>query len=143
MLGRNAFQKARLAILLLVNILFLTTSATAQKDNGAKCDCFQTNGSTSSYFLYHRFFDFRNIPSKLTALPDVITDITDVDNKLPSSDFFAASSWTDDWDTQSWDNEAVLDDSTSDANVLMSYSKNNVYIRRSTTLPLLNIKQIY
>lgn len=128
MLTRNAPPRS-IGTNLLITILFLSPSITAQKDNSARCDCFQTNGPTSSYFRFHKFFDFRNIPSRFQALPDVITDLTDADNKLPSSDFFAASSWTDEWDTQSWDNEEVLNDSTSNANVLMSYSKNNVYIR--------------
>lgn len=131
MLSRNTYrcQRAFFFILELLSLL-LTTVTGAQKDNGNQCDCFQTNGTTAAYFQNHRFFDYRNIPSELTSTsqPAIISQVSDPKNKIASSSFFSAKSWTDDWDTQTWNNADVLNDSTSNANVLMAYSQSNVYI---------------
>jgi len=121
---------ARLALPHLA-IFLLCAVGKAQKDNGNQCDCFKTNGSTEAYFSYHRFFDYRNVPSALTSQPAVITQVSDPKNDIASSAFFSDTSWTNDWDTQTWDNSDVLNDSSSDASVLMIYSKNNVYIGKS------------
>lgn len=100
----------------------------AQKDNGNECDCFKTNGSSGSYFKYHRFFDYRNVPSALISQPAVVTQISEDKNDVVTSPFFSDSSWTNDWNIQTWDNSDSVNDSGSDAHTLMRYSKNNVYI---------------
>lgn len=100
----------------------------AQKDNGNQCDCFKTNGSSGSYFKYHRFFDYRNVPSALISQPAVVTQASEDKNDVVTSAFFSESSWTNDWNTQTWDNSDSMSDSGSDAHTLMRYSKNNVYI---------------
>ncbi|KAH8600076.1 concanavalin A-like lectin/glucanase domain-containing protein [Bisporella sp. PMI_857] len=118
--------------LLQLGIFLLCAVGKAQKDNGKKCDCFKTNGSTEAYFSYHRFFDYRNVPLELTSQPAIITQASDSNNYVASSAFFSDSSWTSDWDTQTWNNSDFLNDSSTDASVLMIYSKNNVYIEPST-----------
>ncbi len=108
--------------------LLLSSFCAAQKDNGQECDCFLTNGSSAAYFSYHRFFDYRNIPSSLTSAPPVITDEIDTKNAEATSPYFTDSSWTKDWAAQTWDNSDQLNTSDSDATILMINSQNNVYI---------------
>lgn len=115
--------------------------AKAQKDNGDQCDCFKTNGSSASYFKYHRFFDYRNVPSALTSQPAVVTQSSEDKNDVVTSSFFSDSLWTNDWDVQTWDNSESVSDSGSDAHALMRYSKNNVYIGDS--YPIVHYLHIY
>jgi hypothetical protein len=122
-------------ILVLTSALLLSAVVTAQKDNGAECDCFKTNGSTEAYFSYHRFFDYRNVPYSLTSNPNVLTDSSETSNAKNTSDFFSNSSWTADWAAQNWDNSESLNTSGSDATVLMINSPNNVYIGMSSSTP--------
>jgi hypothetical protein len=114
--------------IVLASILSLSTLGAAQKDNGGECDCFKTNGSTEAYFTYHRFFDYRNVPSALTSHPKVLTDASDTSNARNSSAFFSQPSWTSTWAAQNWDNSDSLNTSNSDAAILMINSPNNVYI---------------
>lgn len=106
----------------------LCNSVVAQKDNAKHCDCFRTEGVSPAYFTNHRFFDYRNIPSQFVSHPAVTTDIDNDQDGPSSSDFFTSTSWKQDWEVQTWNNADALKDSTSDANVLMGYSRNNVYI---------------
>ena len=128
MLGHGRPQAPQVSRVIISVIILLCKTVGGQKDNGENCDCFQTNGSTSAHFLNHRFFDYRDISPALTTQPKIISTVSDPKNKIASSDYFSASSWTDDWDTQTWSNSEVLNDSSSNANVLMVYSMNNVYI---------------
>jgi hypothetical protein len=116
----------------LASILLLCTVGTAQKDNGANCDCFKTNGSTEAYFSYHRFFDYRNVPLSLTSNPKVLTSASDSSNAPNTSAFFSSTSWTAAWAAQNWDNSDTLNTPNSDAAVLMINSPNNVYIGMSS-----------
>jgi hypothetical protein len=123
--------------LVLARILLLSAVCAAQKDNGAECDCFKTNGSTEAYFSYHRFFDYRNVPYSLTSTPKVLTNPSDTSGAGNSSAFFSNSSWTADWTAQNWDNSDSLNISGSDATILMINSPNNVYIGMTpSTFPL-------
>jgi hypothetical protein len=114
-------------------LLLLSAVGTAQKDNGAECGCFKTNGSTEAYFSYHRFFDYRNVPYSLTSNPNVLTDPSETSNAKNTSAFFSNSLWTADWAAQNWDNSESLNTSDSDATVLMINSPNNVYIGISSS----------
>ncbi|KAL3421194.1 Beta-glucanase 4 [Phlyctema vagabunda] len=117
----------------LLTLFLLAQFCQGQKDNGRKCDCFKTNESTETYFNFHRFFDYRDISDRyVTPSPPVITDALNTSNADATSDFFDDSSWTDDWDIQTWDNSDSLESSETDASVLMIYSRNNVYIEASS-----------
>jgi hypothetical protein len=127
---------SRLGRLIPSSLLALSalTGTSAQTDNGNECSCFKTNGSSAAYFTYHRFHDFRNINSSLTANPDVLTDASSTTNADVTSEYFEAAPWTSDWDIQSWNNSDVMGDNS--ATVLMINSANNIYIG-TPTLPLL------
>jgi hypothetical protein len=112
----------------ILGILLLCTVGEAQKDNGAKCDCFKTNDSTGAYFSYHRFFDYRNVPLSLTSNPKVLTSASDSSNAPNTSAFFSSPSWTADWSAATWDNSDSINTPDSDATIFMVNSPNNVYI---------------
>src|SRR5579862_7008246 len=90
------------------SILCMSTLIAAQTDNGNECSCFLTNGSSSAYFAYHRFFDFRNINSSLTAKPEVLLEETNTTDAGVSSPFFSDHAWTKDWEIQSWNNRDAI-----------------------------------
>jgi hypothetical protein len=116
----------------LLSLLFLCKIATAQKDNAAECDCFKTNGSSSAYFLYHQFFDYRNIGTSLASTPAVLQSASETTNASDTSDYFSKAAWTQNWQAATWDNSDSLGTSGSDASALMLNSKNNVYITSET-----------
>lgn len=111
----------------------LFTVVIARDANGGKCDCFQTNGSTGTYFAHHRFFDYRNIPSSLTSNPPVLHGTSETKHANDTSAFFTGESWTAYWATQNWDNSESINTTGSDATVLMVNSPNNVYIGMSSS----------
>lgn len=112
--------------LLSVNILLFSSLTAAQKDNGSECDCFKTNGSSADYYAYHRFHDFRNINKSLASNPEVFTDAANTSNADATSAFFLDKIWTDDWQSQSWNNSDSM--SVNNASILMINSPNNIYI---------------
>ncbi|TVY24250.1 hypothetical protein LHYA1_G007020 [Lachnellula hyalina] len=113
-------------IILLSSILRLTF---AQKDNGNECSCFQTNGSSAGYFTFHRFLDYRNIPSISPEVPALIPNITNATNAIATSDFFTNEAWRNDWAIQNWNNSD--DVASGDSPTLRVNSANNVYIEKS------------
>lgn len=116
-------------------VIFLLSSlsvADELKQNGEECSCFLTNGSSSGYFTYHRFHDFRNVQTNFTGIPSVIESYDDDANLVATSNFFGNySGWNGDWDIQTWNNSDQLSPDnfeTGDATVLMQNSAANVYI---------------
>ncbi|KAF4617966.1 hypothetical protein G7Y89_g15016 [Cudoniella acicularis] len=115
---------------ILTAILLFSRLVSSQMDNAAECSCFRTNESSSGYFTNHRFLDYRNVAPVPSAVPNVITNITNATNALATSDFFVDSDWTQDWTVQNWNNSDSME--SSGATVLMVNSPNNVYIEKST-----------
>lgn len=127
-------------------LLFLSTLSVADelRQNGEACDCFLTNGSSSSYFSYHRFHDFRNVVDlDLTVIPKVVESYDSDTNLVPTSDFFGKSSaWKGDWEIQMWNNSdqlTPLNAATGGPTVLMRNSANNVYIGMPTIQQTANL----
>jgi hypothetical protein len=114
----------------LAALVLLSTLTTAQKDNAAECSCFVTNGTSSSYYLNHRFWDFRHVSSSLVSpsTPLVLQAASDTTNADSTSAFFSQTSFANDWAAQTWDNSDTLGTDSSDASILMLNSRNNVYI---------------
>src|ERR1700722_19486896 len=87
-------------------------AASGLGDNGNGCTIFSINGSTPSFFTYHRFYDFRNIHNTagtLTNSSDLIT--------LPTSKSVKDTSWTDDWEIRVESKPAINNDT-----IAMQYS---------------------
>jgi len=112
--------------------IFLFSLTSAQTDNGNECSCFRTNGSSSGYFTYHRFHDFRSVAGASATPPAVISNENNVSAAFATSDFFLSDAWTNDWAIQTWNTSDSM--SSSDATVLMINSPNNIYI--GTYLPI-------
>jgi hypothetical protein len=110
----------------LLALTTLTRGANAQTDNSSLCSCFKTNGSSSAYYTYHRFHDFRNINSSLASNPNVLTDPNSTTNADVTSGYFDADAWMADWEIQNWNNSDVMGDDN--ATVFMINSANNVYV---------------
>jgi hypothetical protein len=108
----------------------------AQTDNGNECSCFRTNASSSGYFKYHRFFDYRNVPGIAFNPPSLLSNANATSSAGATSIFFANESFTNDWQMQSWNNsdKTATGNIGSDATVLMINSPNNIYIRWSLLL---------
>ena len=118
---------ASLAFIALLGLFPLTY---AQKDNSQDCSCYVTSGTTSpSYFTYHNFHDFRNVPATKSdnfILPAPIVSASQDNGTEPvTSTFFASPAFSNDWSIQTW---------TSHASEVAPFSRvnspQNVYIRK-------------
>ncbi|KAF2197107.1 concanavalin A-like lectin/glucanase [Delitschia confertaspora ATCC 74209] len=130
-----------LSLLPLATLLLLQTALAEEQnpstlhDNSANCTCYVIDSgpssSTPSYFLYHRFWDFRNIPlpspkSYLSA-PPLVTNFEEAASQaVPDPEVFDSQAWNTDWAIQNWSKDA-----TEDFPVRMVNSPANVYISRS------------
>jgi hypothetical protein len=108
--------------------LFLLTLAVAQKDNGEECSCFLTNDTSSGYFTYHRFHDFRNVLTDSDSVPGIDTNVNTASSAAFSSDFFSGNAWNADWAIQTWNNSDSSGTLQNDATVLQVNSPDNIYI---------------
>ncbi|KAI0020201.1 carbohydrate-binding module family 1 protein [Xylariomycetidae sp. FL0641] len=100
----------------------------------SKCNCFQTNTTTSRFFKNHKFFDFRSL-SQYARVPAPIADPQKAADAPVTNDFFKSKEWNDIWSIQTWNNSAQMggnsDVTGSDATVLMVNSANNIYIQHN------------
>jgi hypothetical protein len=94
-------------------------------DNSAQCDCYITDGLSSEYYLYHRFFDFRTFSGQYGQEPANVTDSQDEGLESTQSGYLSSTSFTNDWEIRHWGRNA-----SSSAPVDMQYSAQNVYIGR-------------
>jgi len=117
--------------------IFLFALTSAQKDNGNECSCFLTNGSSSGYFSYHRFHDFRNVAGASATPPTVISNENNATEAFATSDFFLSDAWQNDWQIQNWNNSDSM--SASGATVLLINSANNIYIGTCLSIPQLTL----
>lgn len=113
---------------ILAGLLFfaLPKLSIAQTDNGNECSCFRTNGSSQGYFTYHRFHDYRNVPTASTTPPAVTSNATNATNAFATSNYFLEDAWRGDWTIQNWNNSDSM--AASGAAVTMINSPNNVYV---------------
>lgn len=110
----------------LIKATTLSILVAAQKDSGDDCSCFVTNDTSSGYFQYHRFHDFRYISSS-NSTPFLDTDEGTASSAYATSDFFTGEAWNGDWTIQTWNNSDGAE-LQNNATVLMVNSANNVYI---------------
>jgi hypothetical protein len=113
-------------IALLLCLVLGSAHGATLKDNSPGCDCYVTDGSSSSYFLYHRFFDFRDIrdSSGLYVEPANVTDQQSQGNEPGQQGYLNSTAFLDDWQILSWGNAAA---STNPVN--LQNSPQNVWIR--------------
>lgn len=109
-------------LLLLSTVPLVSGSPTLTEDS--KCGCYVTNGTESSYFTKHKFFDFRSL-TQYAGVPATITNPNDSGTAAVTSQYFTSSEWTDTWMVGNWNNSAGV---RKDSSVLMVNSPNNVYI---------------
>ncbi|KAH7126376.1 concanavalin A-like lectin/glucanase domain-containing protein [Dactylonectria estremocensis] len=87
----------------------------------SQCDCFLSNGTKPTYFLNHKFIDFRSL-SQYAGVPDLIDTIEGNAGASYTSDYFNEDSEFQQFlSIQNWSNE--------DPDFPMQHSKNNVYIQ--------------
>lgn len=100
------------------------------KDNSTECDCYVVSGPDPGYFQYHRFWDFRHVPSddddEYTVAPDLITNAEDEGIEPVTSSYFNTSDFLRDWSIQTGG-------SNTDSPVPKYYSARNIYLSRNTT----------
>ncbi|KAI1074396.1 carbohydrate-binding module family 1 protein [Whalleya microplaca] len=100
----------------------------------SRCNCYQTNTTTSRYFTHHKFFDFREM-SQYANVPPAITDPQASGDAPVTNNYFQDPTWTSTWSIQNWNNSALLggdsDVTGSDATILMVNSANNIYFQRN------------
>lgn len=100
------------------------------KDNSAQCGCYLVGGPDPGYFQYHRFWDFRSMPSDgdndFSVAPSLVDEDQASGGQLATSAYFASTKWQNEW--------SFLDGEASpEGPVPNIYSKQNVYISRNTT----------
>jgi hypothetical protein len=124
-----ASHPSRLSSLVLIGSAYLGFAAAAPSlTDDSHCGCYFTNGTVTSYFTQHKFFDFRNL-DQYAGVPDPITDIDGTTNASPTSNYFTTTEWTSAWSIQNWNNSGH--GMRSDASVLMVNSPNNIYIEKN------------
>ncbi|KAI9721978.1 MAG: hypothetical protein M1812_001936 [Candelaria pacifica] len=101
-----------LTLALFSTFVQLTVAQATLHDNAANCSCFVTDGVQPATYLYHRFFDFRNISSSLAQ-----------------GQYSKSSAWTNDWYSQNWGTDA-----TDDTPVRMLNDPKNVFIAQRSNL---------
>jgi hypothetical protein len=85
------------------------------------CSLFSINGSTTAYFEYYRFYDFRNITFGNST---TINSSSSFPKSLSVSD----ASYLDDWTVRVQDKAAA-----SDETIRLKYTADNVFIGELTT----------
>ncbi|KAG6014195.1 hypothetical protein E4U43_006839 [Claviceps pusilla] len=107
------------------------TAATPISDS--KCSCYLTNGTYSTFYKAHQFFDFRSLTQFASKRgPDVPSSAQDTSLAPPTSSFFTSPLWTSTWQTQSWNNsrsDTANGTLNGDATILMVNSPNNIFIQ--------------
>jgi hypothetical protein len=124
-------------LLLLLALPFLIAGE-ALHDNSPSCTCYAViSDTTPTYFLYHRFYDFRYFGNSTTILsaPPTVTrwggqELTPDQATLNNTVF------TNDWGIMDWSKKAA-----SDAPVKMQNSPGNVYL--STLSPCSSQLPVY
>ncbi|KAM7202354.1 Concanavalin A-like lectin/glucanase domain containing protein [Naviculisporaceae sp. PSN 640] len=111
-----------LVLLLLSTFPLVSGSPTLTEDSS--CGCFVTNGTESSYFTKHKFFDFRSL-TQYAGVPATITNPNESGTAAVTSQYFTSTEWTETWMVGNWNNSAGV---RKDSRVLMVNSPNNVYI---------------
>jgi hypothetical protein len=114
------------SIALLLCLVLRSARGATLKDNSPECDCYVTDGSSSAYFLYHRFFDFRNIrgASGLYVEPVNVTDQQSQGDEPGQQGYLNSTVFLDDWQILNWGKAAAS------ANpVNLQNSPQNVWIR--------------
>jgi hypothetical protein len=116
---------------LLLFVLPFRIAGEALHDNSPSCTCYAVISDDSpTYFLYHRFYDFRYFGNSTTILsaPPTVTrwggqELT------PDQDALNSTAFTDDWGIMNWSKKAA-----SDAPVKMQNTPQNVYLSRLPSL---------
>lgn len=121
---------------------YTSTNTEKPKDNNANCSCYVVksgaDSDTPSYFQYYRFYDFRNLPDPLSAVPPLVND-TDNAGLEPvwQPSLFNSAAWNHDWAIQNWSKPATDDFPTpmnnSMANVWLGQEKNTSYLALRTS----------
>lgn len=111
-------------VFLLLSTLLPLVSGSPTLTEDSQCGCFVTNGTESSYFTKHKFFDFRSL-TQYAGVPATITNPNDSGTAAVTSQYFTSTEWTDTWMVGNWNNSAGV---RKDSSVLMVNSPNNVYI---------------
>lgn len=107
-----------------------TTSPLATlHDNSQNCTCYTLDSdSQPSYFLYHKFYDFRSLPASQD--PPLVTANQRFGTELAQDQsVFNSSEWNRDWGIMNWGKKG-----SRDAPVAMQNSAQNVYIGLCYTL---------
>ena len=116
-----------LALLLSASIPLAAAQNTV---DDSRCNCYITNGSDVTYFVNHKFYDFRSL-SQHAGIPPLIANADEATRALPTSDYFISDDFAKFWEIQNWNNSISLGTVASNASVLRVNSPNNIYIERN------------
>ena len=122
------FEYLRVA-LLFCSILG-TVSGNTLHDNSPECDCYVTDGSSSAYYTYHRFFDFRGLRGSSGLYdhePANVTEEQSLGQEVGQRGYLNSTEFAKDWKILTWGKEP-----SSDRPVKFRNSRQNVWIRRWT-----------
>jgi hypothetical protein len=106
------------------------SSQSSLHDNSQSCNCYTLDSaSDKSYFLYHRFYDFRSLATKAgqyTQEPPLIqANQRFGKEQVADPEVLNTTTWSDDWGIQDWGKG-----SDADAPVAMQNSPANVFISK-------------
>jgi hypothetical protein len=106
------------------------SSQSSLHDNSQSCNCYTLDSATDkSYFLYHRFYDFRSLAKTAgqynQAPPLVQANQRYGKEQVPDPEVLNTTAWGEDWGIQDWGKA-----SDADAPVAMQNSAANVFISK-------------
>jgi hypothetical protein len=130
------------SLLFPLSFVYSLSLAASLHDNSQSCNCYTLDSEADkSYFLYHRFYDFRNLATKAgqytTAPPLIEANQRWGKEPVRDSDVLNTTRWTDDWGIQDWGKK-----SDADAPVDMQNSPANVYISKQRPIALPFVSQL-
>jgi hypothetical protein len=108
-------------------------SAEALHDNSPSCTCYAvTPNSSPTYFLYHRFYDFRYLGDSIghTGAPPTVM-LNTGQELTPDQNALNNTAFSSDWGIQNWGKKA-----TAEAPVQMQNSGANVYLSELLSLSI-------
>ncbi len=105
-------QSSRLSLVLLgfgsvLDKLATPVFARSLHDNSPECDCYVTNGRSSAFFQYHRFYDFRDVgtDSIYDHEPANVTSPQSNGDEPGQQGYLNSTAFAKDWKIQNWGHE--------------------------------------
>ncbi|KAL6247615.1 hypothetical protein RBB50_004963 [Rhinocladiella similis] len=125
----RGFVTVALVVYTVLSKFAKSVTAKSLHDNSPKCDCYVTNGRSSAFFQYHRYFDFGDVStdSVYDSEPANVTDSQSSGDEPSQQGYIRSHAFSKDWSIQTWGRKSTPPVYP----VTMQMSPQNVFIQRN------------